>query len=48
MICQPCRNNLHRKCPEVARQEDASLTDTERAASSWCDCQHEESNVIRN
>lgn len=48
MICPDCRNRLHSRCPERARQEDAGLTATERAASSLCDCQHEESDVIRN
>ncbi len=42
MICPDCRNRLHSRCPEVVRQENAALTETERAASAWCDCQHEE------
>ena len=41
MICLPCRNRVHSACPELVRQENAELSATERAASSWCDCQHE-------
>ena len=41
MICLPCHHGLHALCPELARQDDGTLTGTERAASSLCDCQHE-------
>lgn len=30
----------HAACPEQARQADPSLTATEKAGSSLCDCQH--------
>jgi hypothetical protein len=46
MICVPCRKLPgisgagHESCPEQARQRDTRLTETERAGSTLCDCQH--------
>lgn len=43
MICPPCLDQVHRACPELRRQQDATLSDTDRAGGQWCDCQHKPS-----
>jgi hypothetical protein len=40
MICPPCRNQVHRACPELRRQQDTTLSETDRAGGQWCDCLH--------
>lgn len=43
MVCTDCQGGQHLTCRERARQQTipTSLTDTERAGSAWCDCQHQ-------
>ena len=48
MICLPCRDRLHSSCPEVARQMDATLSDTDRLASALCNCQHRPAAPVAN
>lgn len=40
MICPPCRKQVHRACPELRRQQDTTLSETDRAGGQWCDCHH--------
>lgn len=40
MICTDCRDRNHVACKELRRQVAASLSDTEKSGSAWCDCQH--------
>lgn len=42
MICGPCRKQNHILCPEIRRQSDQELNETELAGSVLCDCQHYE------
>ncbi len=42
MICVMCRARDHSACPEIKRQADPDLSDTDKAGSSMCDYAHEE------
>lgn len=51
MICQPCRDNEHRSCPEQARKAKITskgiigmplLDELALLTGQWCDCQHAE------
>lgn len=39
MVCKPCVDGFHNECAEVKRQI-SDLSETEKAGSSRCDCQH--------
>lgn len=45
MICEPCRDDVHILCPELARQAAAEgvvqVTVSEIANGQRCDCQHQ-------
>lgn len=40
MICPRCKESDHELCPERARQADPTLSETDKAGGSLCDCQH--------
>lgn len=42
MVCKDCKEKRHSECPEVTRQA-SDLSEVEKAASSLCDCQHQDS-----
>lgn len=47
MICKPCRDNDHERCPEKTRQSNPASTRTALSCGEHCYCAHQPGSVLR-